>query len=281
MSKFIELVKNEYSNYTSNVKKSIIVLSILTIAFALSALWILLFGLGYTDMNNIMAWGLWIVGDLSLIVLGGGAFFTSFLLYIFRRDEFQPIINSALLIGFLCYLFTFVFLVCDIGQPLRAWFAYVYPNWGHHLLPQSMLTEVIFCITLYFIILVIEMTPVALEHKFLDKFPVIHTISHYMHKLMWIAAAVGTFLSFFHQGSLGGTYGVLFAKPGWFRPFLISHLPHTFFIFVLSALAAGPSMSILATWFAGKMKKKEIIPFKTLVSLARVSGFMFILLFLY
>jgi len=269
-----DFVKNEYNSLSSSMKKTLLFLFIMSAGFALFALQIFIFGLGYTGLSNYVAWGVWIGGDLSLIVLGGGAFFTSFMLYILRRDEFQPIINSAILIGLLCYAFTFIFLGLDVGQPLRFWFAYLYPNWGEHLMPQSMLTEVVFCITFYFMVLVGEFTPIILGQKLLDRFPVIHQIGHYIHKLMWIGAAVGTFLSFFHQGSLGGTYGVLFAKPGWFRP-------HLFFLFIVSALAAGTSFTILITWLAGKVKKKDVVPFKTYVSLARVSGFMFLIYFIF
>ena len=38
-----------------------------------------------------------------------------------------------------------------------------------------------------------------------------------LHKVMPVFAAVGTFLSFFHQGSLGGLYGVLQGRPFAFR----------------------------------------------------------------
>ena len=54
-------------------------------------------------------------------------------------------------------------------------------------------------------------------------------------------AGVGTFLSFFHQGSLGGLYGVLRGRPFAFREgFAI--WPSTFFLFILSAAAVGPEL---------------------------------------
>jgi len=274
IKKIIEFIKSEFYSYSKNVRTAIIIMLAIALCFAASALWIFLFGLGYTDMNNRMVWAAWIIGDFSLIVLGGGAFFTGFLFYIFRRDEFKPIIYNATLIGLLCYLFTFIFLALDIGQPLRFWFGYIYPNWGPHLLPYSMMTEVFFCITFYFIILVIEFTPTVLEHPLIIKYAPIKWTAHYMHKLMWIFAAIGTFLSFFHQGSLGGIYGMMYAKPVWYRP-------HLFFLFVASALASGPALTVLVTWFTGKVMKKEVVPFKTLSSLARVSGFMFIIYFLF
>ena len=155
----INFIKNEFNSYSKNIQITLYVLFALVVLFGISAIQILLGGLGYTDMNHQMAWGAWIVGDLSLIVLGGGAFFTGFILYTFRRDELQPIINSAVLIGLLCYTFTFAFLLFDIGQPLRFWFGYIYPNWGDGLMPNSMLTEVFFCITFYWSILIIEFIP--------------------------------------------------------------------------------------------------------------------------
>ena len=108
----------------------------------------------------------------------------------------------------------------------------------------------------------------------LDKFPVLNGIGHYLHKIMWIFAAAGTFLSCFHQGSLGGTYGVLYAKAGWHR-----YHHQLFFLAIISAMAAGPSLTILFTKIAEKVRKKQVIPDKTYYEMARISGFMFIIYF--
>ena len=270
MRKFIELIKKEYNGYTKNVKTALWILGGLSLGFCIFAIQILFWGLGYTDMNNIFAMGQWIIGDLGLVALGGGAFTTGFVLYIFRNDKLEPIINSTVLIGFLCYLFTFVFLVFDIGQPLRAWFGFIYPNWGTGLMPTSMLTEVVFCLTLYFCVLVVEFIPIALKHKLLDRYPVIHAIGHYMHMLMWIMAAVGTFLSFFHQGSLGGgMWGVLYGKAAWFRTYF-------FFIAIIGATAGGTSFMALCAYIAGRIMKKEVVPMETFSAITRISGIMFI-----
>ena len=48
-------------------------------------------------------------------------------------------------------------LVVDVGQPLRAWFTFWYPN------VHSMLTEVTFCITCYLTVLLIEYVPIVLQ----------------------------------------------------------------------------------------------------------------------
>ena len=276
MSKAIDFLINEWKSYSRNIQITIYVLLGFTALFAIFGIQILFWGLGYTNMNNIFNMGLWILGDLGYVALGGGAFFTGFMLYIFRVDKLQPLINSTVLIGFMCYLFTFVLLVFEIGQPLRAWFGYTYPNWGSGLLPTSMLTEVIWCLTFYFMVLIIELFPIILSHKVLDRIPALHYIAHYLHKLMWIMAAVGTFLSFFHQGSLGGgMWDIMYAKAAWFRP---NHL--YFFVAIVAATAGGTCLMMVIPKIAQWVQKKELIPKDSFMKLAQISGAMFIFYFL-
>lgn len=277
ITKYAMKLGYEFESYSTSIKVTLFILLFIVLGFVISAVWILGWGLGYTDMSGIFPFGLWIVGDLGFVAIGGGAFTTGFLLYIFRNEKLEPIINSCVLLGFMCYLFTLVLLIFDIGQPIRAWFGYTYPNWGAGLMPQSMLTEVIWCLTFYFIVLIIELIPIPLKHRLLDKHPVIHYIGHYMHRLMWIAAAVGTFLSFFHQGSLGGgMWDVLYAKAPYFRE---HHL--FFFLAIVGATAGGTSFMTLCPWIAQKVMKKELIPKETFHSIAKISGIMFIFYFLF
>ena len=277
MKKIIELLINEWNSFTKKTKIALVILTTLAALFVIFAIQILFWGLGYTDMNNIFAMGLWIIGDLGFVALGGGAFFTGFLLYIFRVDKLEPLINSTVLIGFMCYLFTFILLVFDIGQPLRAWFGYTYPNWGPNLMPQSMLTEVVWCLTLYFCVLCVELIPIPLKHKILDKIPFFHYCGHYLHRLMWIMAAVGTFLSFFHQGSLGGgMWDALYAKPGWWR----AH-HQFFFLAIVAATAGGTSFMLMVPKIAERIMKKEVAPKESFYTLAKISGVMFIFYFVF
>ena len=271
----IEFIKNFYNDTSKNMKIALAILLTLVVIFGIFAIQILGWGLGYTDMDNNFAWGAWIIGDLGLVALGGGAFTTGYFLYIFRVDRLKPIINSTVLIGFLCYLFTFVFLLFDLGQPIRAWFGFAYPNWGKGVYPASMLTEVFFCLTIYFCILFVELIPTILEHKVLIKNKVIKAIAHYMHLLMWTMAAGGTFLSFFHQGSLGGgMWGVLFGKAVWYSPYF-------FYLAVVAAMAGGTSFMVMIPYIAGKLTKKEYVPMETFQTLTRISGTIFIGYFIF
>ena len=224
-------------------------------------------GLNQTNMNNAYGFALWIWADLAVIALGGGAFFTGFLRYILGKDELKNIINYAVLIGFICYSSALLILGFDVGQPLRAWFIFWHAN------VHSMLTEVAFCLTCYFGVLTIEYIPLILENRKLDRVPFFHNLGHNMHEIMAVFAATGAFLSFFHQGSLGGVPGVMFARPFGFREGVLIW-PWTFFLFTWSAAAAGPCFTILITKITETVTRKKLVKDNVIDLLAKISGWM-------
>ncbi len=233
----------------------------------LSAFLVLIKGLNQTNMSNVFAFALWIVFDLAVIALGAGAFFTGFLTYIIGKKELKDIINAAVIIGFICYSGAIAMLAIDIGQPIRGWFIFWHAN------VHSMLTEVSFCITAYFGVLTIEYLPLILENRKLDEIRDFRVFGHHMHHIMAVFAATGTFLSFFHQGSLGGVYGVLYARPFAYRwEFYI--WPTTFFLFVFSAIASGPAFTILCTKLTEALTRKKLVPKNVYQLLAKISGWL-------
>jgi Ni/Fe-hydrogenase subunit HybB-like protein len=225
----------------------------------------LVYGLNQTNMDNRFAFGLWIFLDLTVIALGAGAFFTGFLLYILKKKELSAVINSAVVIGLVCYSGAMAALMVDVGQPLRAWFTFWHPN------THSMLTEVTFCITCYLTVLLIEYLPVILKNRKLRQIPSFLLFEHELHKIMYVFAGVGTFLSFFHQGSLGGLYGVLRGRPFAFREGF-ALWPSTFFLFILSAAAVGPCFIALTTWAVSKISGKRLVKPEVYDLLGNVSG---------
>ncbi len=233
--------------------------------FAMLLCWIK--GLNQTNMNDYYGFALWIWADLAVIALGGGAFFTGFLRYIIGKDELKNIINYAVLIGFICYSSALLILAIDIGQPLRGWFIFWHAN------VHSMLTEVAFCLSCYFGVLTIEYLPLILENRQLDRVPFFHNLSHNMHEIMAVFAATGAFLSFFHQGSLGGVSGVLFGRPFGYREGVFIW-PWTFFLFTWSAAACGPCFTILITKITEKVTQKKLVKDNVIELLAKISGWM-------
>ncbi|MCC6587779.1 MAG: polysulfide reductase NrfD [Bryobacterales bacterium] len=230
------------------------------------AAWLCVYqGLFHTNMDNRFAFGLWIFLDLTVIALGAGAFFTGFLLYVLKKKELKAVINSAVVIGLVCYSGAVAVLAVDVGQPLRAWFTFWHPN------VHSMLTEVTFCITCYLTVLAIEYLPVLLKNRRLRRIPSYAVFEFELHKVMVVFALLGACLSFFHQGSLGGLYGVLRGRPFAFREGL-AIWPSTFFLFVLSAAAVGPSFVALTTWIAEKITRRRLVLPAVYDTLARISG---------
>ncbi len=231
----------------------------------LAAFLILWKGLNQTNMNDYFGFALWITFDLAIIALGAGAFFTGFLTYIWGKKELKAIINFTVIIGFICYSGAILILTLDVGQPLRSWYGFWHPN------VHSMLTEVMFCITLYLGVLLIEYVPLVLENRKINAFPGAHYFAHNLHQVMFVFAGTGTFLSFFHQGSLGGMYGVMFARPFAFREgFFI--WPWTFFLFIASAIASGPAFTVLITSLVQKVTGRQLVKQEVLALMGKISG---------
>ncbi|MDD2388585.1 MAG: polysulfide reductase NrfD [Desulfobacterales bacterium] len=224
-------------------------------------------GLNQTNMNDYYGFALWIWADLAVIALGGGAFFTGFLRYIVGKDELKNIINYAVVIGFICYSSALLILAIDVGQPLRSWFIFWHAN------VHSMLTEVAFCLSCYFTILTIEYLPLILENRKIDEVPFFHNLGHNMHEIMAVFAATGAFLSFFHQGSLGGVAGVLFGRPFAYREGILIW-PWTFFLFTWSAAAYGPSFTMLITKITEWITGKKLVKQNVYELLGKISGWM-------
>ncbi len=222
-------------------------------------------GLNQTNMNDYFAFGVWIVVDLAVIALGAGAFFTGFLTYLVGKKELKAIINAAVIIGFICYSGAILMLGIDIGQPIRGWFGFWHAN------VHSMLTEVMFCITTYLIVLIVEFVPLILENRQINKVPDLAFFAHNLHTIMIVFAATGTFLSFFHQGSLGGMFGVLYARPFAFRTGIVIW-PWTFFLFILSAIAAGPSFTTSIVMITEMVSGKKLVSHDVKMLMGKISG---------
>lgn len=231
---------------------------------------VLIQALHLTGLNDYFGFGLYITADLAIIALGAGAFFSGFLYYGLSRffpalKELHKIINLAVIVGFVCYTGALAVLLLEVGQPLRAWFGYWHAN------VHSMLTEVIFCITCYAIVLVIEYVPIILSNRKLEAIRSARVFGHTLHDLMAIFALTGTFLSFFHQGSLGGVAGVLFARPFAYRTgFFI--WPWTFFLFILSAIASGPAFTALVCRSMEAVTRKKLVDRSVYELIAKIVG---------
>lgn len=217
-------------------------------------------GLEITNMNDTVPWGLWITIDLSAIALGAGAFTLSAVVYLFGIKRFQPIIRLAVFIGFIGYTSALLTLILDIGRPDRFWHPWVF--WNIH----SVLWEITWCITIYLTIMVFEFLPVVAEARFFDRWPWFRRVASLLHGAAPILALLGLMISLLHQSSLGATYGIVKARPIWFKP----SMP---ILFILSAVAVGSALTMAVAFIMEWIMGKRTVPHDILFTIARFCGF--------
>ncbi len=209
--------------------------------------------------------GLWIFLDLGMIALGAGAFFTGFLVYILKREELKPILNTAVVVGFICYSGAVAILMVDVGQPLRAWFTFWHPN------THSMLTEVTFCITCYLLVLCLEYIPIFCATANCASCP--RSWFSNTNCTSWCRCWPGweRFFPSFTRDRWAGFTACLRGRPFAFRKgFFI--WPSTFFLFILSAIATGPSFLMLITATVEKVTGRTLVPRDVFRRLGFISG---------
>jgi Ni/Fe-hydrogenase subunit HybB-like protein len=198
-------------------------------------------GLGATtNLSNYYPWGLWIAFDFFAVPFSGGAFTLAAVLHIFNRKKYHGIAHLALLAGFLGYLMVVLVLVMDINR-WDQFFNVLLPwNWNLH----SFMFEVAMSITLYFMVLALELVPIVFGRK---NWLVVQVVN----QLIPFIAGVGILLSTVHQSSIGAIFLILAPKlhPLWWSPII----PLFFFT---SAVFSGLSVAILLaliSWRALRM----------------------------
>lgn len=235
-------------------------LAILFLVGVASMAVVLLNGLQVTGLNDRVPWGLWITLDLSAIALGAGAFTFSAAVYLFRIKRFEVLARPAVFIGFLGYTSAMMALAMDIGRPDRFWHPLVY--WNVH----SVLWEITWCVILYSTVLVMEVLAVVGDSHLGERLPWLRRLGHALHRMTPFLALLGMGLSLLHQSSLGATYSVLSGRAIWFKP----SLP---VMFIISAVAGGMSLTLLATMIVSRLRHQQIVPPEVCAEITRTIGF--------
>jgi Ni/Fe-hydrogenase subunit HybB-like protein len=221
---------------------------------------VLVMGLQVTSLSDRVPWGLWITLDLSSIALGAGAFTFSAAVYLFRIKSLEVLVRPAVFVGFLGYSSAMLALAMDIGRPDRFWHPLVF--WNVH----SVLWEVTWCVILYSTVLVLEVLGVIGDSRLGRRWPRLQQLGHMSHRLTPILAIIGLGLSLLHQSSLGATYGVLSGRAIWYKP----SLP---VMFIISAIAGGMSLTMLATMIVARLRRQQFLPPAVCVGVTKTIGF--------
>ncbi len=221
-------------------------------------------GLGITNLTDLVPWGLWITIDLSSIALAAGAFSLCAAVHLFGLKRYEPIARTATFIGLVGYTMAMLALVLDIGRPDRFWKALVY--WNEH----SLLWEVTIAIMLYITVLLFETMPIFSRFESLRKhFPKLAARMESVHHYAPVLAIIGLGLSSMHQSSLGAAYGIIKARPFWFKPEMSV-------LFMFSAIVGGISLTLFASMLASKLTPKAKVNDLLIERVARFVGWLLI-----
>ena len=221
-------------------------------------------GLVITNLTDLVPWGLWITIDLSSIAVAAGAFSLCAVVYLLGFKRYEPIARTATFIGFTGYSMAMMALLLDIGRPERFWKSFVF--WNTH----SLLWEVTMCVGLYFTVLVLEVMPIVASFEWLrKKFPRIAEKMEHLHHYAPVLAFFCLGLSSLHQSSLGAVYGVIKARPIWYRPEMSV-------LFMFTAILGGIALTLLASMLAARLTSKAKVNDVLIERVAQVLGYLMI-----
>jgi Ni/Fe-hydrogenase subunit HybB-like protein len=219
-------------------------LGMLLLAALIAGLTVFWQGLSVTNLTDRVPWGLWITIDLSSIALSAGAFSLCAAVYLIGLKRYEPIARTATFVGLIGYTMAMLSLLLDIGRPDRFWHAMIY--WNSH----SLLWEVTMCVMLYLAVLLLESMPIFARLDWLKKrFPAITEKMSRVHHYAPYLAIAGLALSSLHQSSLGGVYGVLKARPVWYKPEMAV-------LFMLSAIIGGIALTLFASMLSARLTRR-------------------------
>jgi len=200
-------------------------------------------GLSLTNLTDMVPWGLWITIDLSSIAMSAGAFSLCAVVYLLGLKRYESVARTATFIGLIGYTMAVLTLLLDIGRPDRFWHAMIY--WNKH----SLLWEVTMCVTFYLAVLGLEAMPIFANFGWLrTHWPKLSAKLSRVHHYAPYLAIAGLGLSMLHQSSLGALYGVLKARPLWYRPDISV-------LFIISAVAGGMALTVLASMLSARATK--------------------------
>jgi Ni/Fe-hydrogenase subunit HybB-like protein len=210
---------------------SIYVLGGLVLLGLILGIYRLAVGLGTTsNLSDHYPWGLWIALDVFLIPAAGAAFTVSLISHFFGHDDYHKILRPAVLAGFLGYIAVVAILILDLGR-WHQFYSILIPG---RINLHSFLEEVALSVTLYTMVLILEIAPTILE-KWNLEVPI-----RLIKRGIMVIAFIGILISTVHQSSIGSMFLILEHRlhPLWWTPILPM-------LFLMQALFGGVAMAAI------------------------------------
>ncbi len=149
---------------------------------------------GVSNLNGGFAWGIWVVYDVVIgTAFACGGYALAFVVYLFNKGEYHPLVRPAVLAGMLGYALGAFGAFFDLGRFWQFYEILLPGNWNFN----SVLLEVTLCVAAYVLILVLEFAPAVLERLGLKN------MLKALNKVLFLIIALGVLLPTMHQSSLG------------------------------------------------------------------------------
>lgn len=203
-------------------------------------------GLGaVTHASHNQPWGLFLNwGLFTGVPLAAAGYVMGLVVYLLGLKEYRQLLRSAVLMGFLGYLFAVIFLLMDLGVPWRL----PYPMLVSYGV-ASFLFFVAWSVACHLAIYFIEFCPAVFEWLGSERF------RRWASKLTIGAIILVVTLSTLHQSALGALF---LLAPGKLHPLWYSSFLPIFFL--VSSIFAGLCMVIIESTIASRFLKHKLDP---------------------
>jgi Ni/Fe-hydrogenase subunit HybB-like protein len=241
-------------------------------AFSVFALfvifWRMMFGIGAVSaLNDGYAWGAWkILNVVVFTALGSGGYAVALLVYVMNHGHYHPLVRQGILTSALGYSTAVFALGVDVGRPWNFWQLANVFQWNLH----SVLLEVAVCVTLYLVLLWVEMSVPIFEnwaarpHGRLKDFAI--RVTPRIEAAFPFLIAGALLLPTMHQSSLGSL--MLLAGPRlhelWQTPFLPLQ-------FLLACWMLGYAAVVITTLISAVRWRRPMM-LEMLARISRVMG---------
>jgi molybdopterin-containing oxidoreductase family membrane subunit len=213
-------------------------------------------GVGITGSSDLVPWGVYIVGFVFLVGTSAGASLIGLLIHGFGRRDYHPLGTRAIIVGFLSLMGAVLFLMSDVGNPLRA---LLLPVVLHN--PESML---VYTSMTYAGFATLMLGELYYAVKITRKGGVGSHWDERMAKGLAILALL--FALMVVHAPHGALFAFVKAREMWNTPLLPPH-------FVVVALASGLALMILVVIITLKIENKALVSEETLAHMGGLLAF--------
>lgn len=212
-------------------------------------------GMGVTNMNDHVSWGLYIANFTFMVGLAAGGVMMVIPAYLYHNDDMHDVVIIGELLAIAAIFMCIGFVVVDLGRPDRFW--HMIPGIGKFHFPVSMLTWDVIVLNGYLLIN-LHICGYLLYNRYRGIAPNPRWYIPFVFISIAWAISIHTVTAFLYQG-LGG-------RPFWNTALLAPR-------FLTSAFVSGPAFIILALEVIRYLSKYKVGDgaIKILVNIMRVT----------